>query len=82
MKQLKNVFDQLLAGWKKFSSALGWVNSRIIFTIIYVVIFGIYALVRRLIRLIVEWNTAPVSATYWEDKKYQPPTIEVMQRQF
>ncbi len=78
MKSIKYILSGLLLGWKKFSHVLGWVNSRIIFSIIYLVLFGVYNAVMRLIAVV---GRQKKSETFWVDKKYTEPTVS-MQRQF
>jgi hypothetical protein len=78
--KIKKFFSLLLELWKKFSVALGWVNTRIIFTIIYVVIFGAYTLILRVVKIMK--GKGVVSPTFWYEKKYQTPTVEFLERQF
>ena len=71
----------LLKIWKKFSELLGWINFRIIFSVIYLIMFGIYNLATL---PFARWSRrrVPPTATYWRNKKYQPPTPELLERQF
>lgn len=63
--------------WMLFSKALGRVMSWILLTILWVVVFGIYAIVLKII-VIFRKQTRPV--TYWHDLAIDPP--ESMRRPF
>ena len=45
---MKKFFSLIWRGWMKFAHALGWVNTRILLTVTYFVIFAIAWLVTRL----------------------------------
>ena len=55
--------------WMEFSTLLGFVMSKIILTILWIVGFGIYGITLKIIRLFVPKVQAPGS--YWIDV---PPT--------
>lgn len=55
--------------WMEFSKALGMVMSKIILTILWIVGFGAYAVILKIIRLFVKKAETP--GTYWIDV---PPT--------
>jgi hypothetical protein len=81
LQPIINFGKKLLGYWKRFSYAWGWINTRIIFTIIYIVFFGIYFLVTRLISFFTSRKVG-LPSTFWKDKKYTPPTLETLERQF
>ncbi len=68
----------IYALWKKFSHVLGIVMSFIILTILWIVGFGIYAVILKIITLPKRFQKEP--HTYWIDS--EPVTIESMERQF
>lgn len=68
----------MYAGWKKFSHVLGIVMSFLILTILWIVGFGIYALVMKIITVPKRFAKEP--ATYWVES--EPVTLESMHRQF
>lgn len=70
----------LWSGWKKFAHAWGRVNSVIILTVLYLVVFGAYAVVVFCLRKLRRGNVAPKA--FWREKKYTPPSVEIMERQF
>ncbi len=61
---------QLYDLWMAFSRALGKVMSFLILTILWIVGFGIYALVLKVIRLMRKDN--PASASFWLDVPHSP----------
>ena len=58
---------------------LGEINSRIVFTLLFYTVIGIYSLFIKLFSLFEK--TSP-HATYWVLKKYREPTIENLTKQF
>ena len=68
----------IYALWKKISSILGVVMSFIILTILWIVGFGIYAIILKIITLPLYFAKKPKS--YWIDIK--PTTVESMKHQF
>lgn len=53
----------LYAGWMAFSHILGMVMSKIILTLLWIVGFGLYAIVMKAIHLI---KGEPPKITYWQ----------------
>jgi hypothetical protein len=68
----------IYALWKKFSHVLGLVMSFLILTILWIVGFGIYSIVLRIITLPKRFSPDPNS--YWID--CEPSTAESMKHQF
>lgn len=68
----------IYAAWKKFAHGLGIVMSFLILTILWIVGFGIYAIVMKVITFPKRFKQEPDS--YWID--CEPTTIESMKRQF
>ena len=68
----------------KFAHVVGIVNSTIILTILFVIVFGIYSIIQRFIYLIIFLikGHKEQKATYWVEKKYNKPSIEILKRQF
>jgi len=65
----------------RFSHALGWVMSRIIFTVIYLVFIGIYAIAYMVVRKIKNINYKKQDS-YWKAKKQQNSTLGSVRKQF
>lgn len=70
---LKQLYDL----WMLFSKALGRVMSWILLTILWVTMFGVYAIVAKVIKLCTKKNSA---TTYWVD--LEPEPAEHMKRPF
>jgi len=64
--------------WKKFSHVLGIVMSFIILTVLWIVGFGIYAIILKIITLPKRFHKDP--NTYWIDA--EPSDIDSMKHQF
>jgi len=78
---IKNLFKKLYKYWMKFAYVLGWINSRIIFTVLYILLVGIYAIIGWFINLLKRKETI-ANDSYWLAKEYEEPTKEIMKRQF
>ncbi|PIR53740.1 hypothetical protein COU75_04475 [Candidatus Peregrinibacteria bacterium CG10_big_fil_rev_8_21_14_0_10_42_8] len=64
--------------WKKFSHVFGTVMSFIILTVLWIIGFGIYAIILKIITLPKRFQKAP--DTYWIDT--EPTTNDSMKHQF
>ena len=85
---LKKLWKTFFKYWMKFAGVLGKINGFIILTVLYVVVFGIYAIchfayvmVHRLVSLFRE-RVPPQQGSFWIEKPYQKETLETMRRQF
>ena len=47
---LNSIWQVLKRGWMKFAAALGWFNTRLLLTIVYVFLFGIAAIILKILR--------------------------------
>ncbi len=70
-------FRQLYEGWMIGSQALGRIMSWILLTILWITVFGIYAIVLKAIAL---FKPKTVPATYWHP--LEPEPAENMKRPF
>ncbi|OGJ55152.1 hypothetical protein A3D11_03720 [Candidatus Peribacteria bacterium RIFCSPHIGHO2_02_FULL_49_16] len=61
---LPTPFKQLYALWMKFSHVLGMVMSKIILTLLWLVGFGIYGIVFKMINLL---RREKQKESYWKD---------------
>jgi len=70
--------------WMKFAHFIGIVNSTIIFTILFAIVFGIYSIIQRFVYLILFLTNRhkKEKTTYWIEKKYNKPSLEILKRQF
>lgn len=68
-EQGRTILQVLKKGWMTFAFALGWFNTRLLLTIVYVVLIGIPAIVLKVIRkdlLDRRWHDR---ASYWRIKE-------------
>ena len=68
----------IYAVWKTFSPVLGVIMSFLILTILWIVGFGIYAIIMKVITIPKRFRNDPDS--YWID--CEPTTVESMKHQF
>ena len=68
MNNFKKILFALKSAWMKFAAAVGWFNTRLLLTVMYVAIFGTVGIILKLLRkdlLRTRWNPP----SYWRDKK-------------
>jgi len=82
IRNLKNVlvFRELYILWMLFSKALGFVMSRIVFTIVYIFVIGAYALVVRFAGMF--RGTEKPNVTYWLPKPQEADILESLRKPF
>mgnify|MGYP001310934896 FL=1 len=68
----------LWEGWKKFGHAMGLVMSTIFLTVIWIVLFGLYGVILRIVGLF--RGRQPDPATFWID--VEPTAPESYRQQF
>jgi uncharacterized membrane protein YccF (DUF307 family) len=76
------IWKKLKGWWMAFAHALGWVNTRVILTLMYIVIIGIPAIVLRIIRKDPLQRSYKDVRSYWMDKAPAAHTIEESRHQF
>ena len=79
---MKSVFQTLRSWWMAFAHALGWVNTRVLLSVVYIVIIGIPAIVMKIIRKDLLDRKFGSRATYWTPKETTPHTREQAEHQF
>ncbi len=65
-------FSWFYDAWMAFSHALGMVMSKIILTILWIVGFGTYGIILKIIKLF-RSRASPCDDTYWIDVPPLPP---------
>ena len=68
--------------WMAFAHALGWFNTRLLLTVVYVVLFALPALVLKLLRKDLLDRKLDGKSSYWTDKEKIVHTIENAKHQF
>jgi Saxitoxin biosynthesis operon protein SxtJ len=69
-------------GWMKFGYVLGWINTRIILTLLFALVVTPIGAVARLFRDPLDRSVDDGKATYWLPKKVAPVRPEGYERQF
>jgi hypothetical protein len=79
---IKQVLSLLWRGWKKFAHVLGIVNTRILLTITYFIIFAVAWFFSRLARAdLLDRKIRKVPSHYHNREPYKD-TLETVRRQF
>jgi len=73
---MKELFKALKSYWMKFAHAWGWVMTRIVLTIVYIVVIGIPAIIIWIIRKDLLNRRFRTVTSYWIDKETVPHTVE------
>jgi hypothetical protein len=82
-KQLmKKILLILKQWWMKFAHVVGWFNTRLLLTLVYVILFAIPAIVLKLIRKDLLDRKFSNTASYWKEKEKGIHTIEQAKHQF
>lgn len=77
MNEFKKIFKIAYQYWMKFAYFIGEINFKIIFSALFFVLIGIYAIIKKIFNLTVEEQSGR-----WVRKKYTEPEIETLRRQF
>ncbi|MDO8446171.1 MAG: SxtJ family membrane protein [Deltaproteobacteria bacterium] len=79
---MKRFLKVIYAGWMKFAHILGWVNTRIILTLVYLIIFTPLALIFRLIGKDPMDRRLEKGNSYWVKREQKVFRQEDYRRQF
>lgn len=82
MKAIKKFFSLLWRGWMKFAHILGYINTRILLTATYFVIFAIAGIIRFFVRADLLDRKMTKQASYYRDREPFKDTLETVRRQF
>jgi hypothetical protein len=69
-------------GWMKFGHVLGWINTRIILTVLFALVVTPIGAVARLFRDPLDRRLNDDKPTYWLPRKSAPGRPEAYERQF
>lgn len=75
-----NILKKIKKGLLWFSKKFGYVNSTIILTIVYVVFFGIYGLLKKFFGLFAKKQ--PKVMTMWRQFETKSETLEDLKNEF
>ena len=79
---MKKFFSLLWSGWKKFAHVLGIVNTRILLTVSYFVIFAVASVISKFSRKDLLDRRMKRSETYYHPHEPIQATLEACRRQF
>jgi len=82
MSILKLYLEKIYSVWMKFAKILGTINSYIILTVLYFILFGIYSILEKVFKLPLFLLKNSKKESYWRKKNYETPTKEILKRQF
>lgn len=75
----KNIYDY----WMLFAKALGWVNTRILLSIIYFVVFTLFRMVSIIIgKDLLDRKIEKDRESYWQKRELKTFKKELYRRQF
>ena len=81
--ELKNFFKKIYDYWMLFAKALGWVNTRILLSLMYFVIFTPFRIVSIVIgKDFLDRKIEKVRESYWNKREIKPFKKELYERQF
>ena len=76
------VFRKLKSWWMKFAAALGWLNTRLILTLFYILLIGIMALIVRLFGKDLLRKRRRRVDSYWQSKDTIVHSLDAAKHQF
>jgi len=82
MKPILQFFSLLWRGWKKFAHVLGMVNTRILLTVTYFIIFAVVAIGVLLSRADLLDRKMEKKPTYYRSREPFKDTLQTVRRQF
>lgn len=82
MKPIIQFFSLLWRGWKQFAHILGIINTRILLTITYFVVFAVAGLIRVLARADLLDRKMEKKPSYYHNREPFKDTIQTVRRTF
>lgn len=82
MKPIKQFFSLIWRGWMKFAHILGYINTRILLTVTYFVIFAIAGIIRFFVRADLLDRKMTKKASYYHSREPFKDTLESVRRTF
>jgi hypothetical protein len=79
---LKNIFNIIKKGWMKFAYALGWVNTRVLLSLTYIILIAFPAIIFFIFKIDLIKRKRRNAESYWIDKAPIQHTIEQAKHQF
>lgn len=82
MSMLRKARKTLYAGWMKFAAALAYINTRIVLTLVFVLLIGPLALVMRILGKDFLDRRMDRRTSFWKTRMRVDHTLENMKHQF
>ena len=83
METANKFFRRMKSWWMKFAHAVGWLNTRLLLSIVYFLVFAIPAVILKLIgKDLLDRKRNTSATTYWKNKKPIEHTLESAKHQF
>jgi hypothetical protein len=82
MRYLAALGRALKKWWMLFAHALGWLNTRVLLSVFYLVILSLPSLILRLLRKDPLRRAFRTEGSYWQDKAPLEHTLDRARRQF
>lgn len=80
---MKNFFKRLYDYWMLFAKALGWINTRILLSLMYFVVFTPFRIVSIVIgKDFLDRKIEKDRESYWNKREIKPFKKELYRRQF
>lgn len=79
---MKNILNTLKRWWMAFARALGWLNTRVLLSIVYAILIGIPALVLKLLRKDLLDGKIGDRSSYWIPKEHVTHSLDQAKHQF
>ena len=79
---MKNIFKSARKLWMAFAHAVGWFNTRLLLTILYVCIIGLPAIFLKLFGKDLLDRAMEDRPSYWIEKEKSEHTLEGAKHQF
>ncbi|OGV98375.1 MAG: hypothetical protein A3I04_07000 [Nitrospinae bacterium RIFCSPLOWO2_02_FULL_39_110] len=80
---MRGLFKKIYSCWIFFSKALGWVNTRILLSLIYFVIFTLFRIISIIFgKDLLDRKIEKGRESYWQKKEIKPFKKELYKRQF
>lgn len=75
----RTFWEKVKAGWMKFARKIGEFNSKVVLGLLFILVIGVYAILKRLISFFIRKKN---DQSYWIEKSWEQPTLETFKRQF
>lgn len=80
---VKEFFKRIYDYWMLFAKALGWVNTRILLSVIYFIVFTLFRMISIIVgKDLLDRKIEKDRESYWQKREVKPFKKELYKRQF